>query len=241
MNCSCFCLKCLFVCLLCQRSNEIGVETISVEEQSVSRGSTPSKQVSAPAGPQPHTLELLHSAGQESHSGQCLHLLCFQNLPCSTHCSTTAPFYRTPQPLCPVLTFTQLCPSPPAGLNFEIIPFPWEIQMKPMAGWLAMSSNITLEKYKFRIQDTRYKYNRKYKERNTGNQTDWQTARPLWVVLMCPWESWVIPGNQTAHLYTAQHHARHVLRLSVYIRSTTFLYFQSAGQPLPACQGRDDT
>ena len=85
------CLKCLFVCLLSQRSNEIGVETISVEEQSVSRGSTPSKQVSAPAGPQPHTLELLHSAGQESHSGQRFHLLCFQNLPCSTYCSTTAP------------------------------------------------------------------------------------------------------------------------------------------------------
>ena len=153
------CLKCLFVCLLCQRSNEIGVETISVEEQSVSRGSTPSKQVSAPAGPQPHTLELLHSAGQESHAGQRFHLLCFQNLPCSTYCSTTAPStgHQSHSARCLHLPNSALLLDP-AGLNFEIVPFPWEIQMKPMAGWLAMSSNITLEKYKFRIQDTRYKY-----------------------------------------------------------------------------------
>ena len=63
----------LFVCFH-QRSNEIGVEAMMVLEQSVSRGSPASKQVSAPAET---SNALLHSASTH----ECPALLCSQSAP----------------------------------------------------------------------------------------------------------------------------------------------------------------
>ena len=67
----------LFVCFH-QRSNEIGVEAMMVLEQSVSRGSPASKQVSAPAET---SNALLHSASTH----ECPALLCSQSAPLCFH------------------------------------------------------------------------------------------------------------------------------------------------------------
>ena len=75
----------LFVCFH-QRSNEIGVEAMMVLEQSVSRGSPASKQVSAPAET---SNALLHSASTH----ECPALLCSQSAPLCFHslCLATLP------------------------------------------------------------------------------------------------------------------------------------------------------
>ena len=85
----------LFVCFH-QRSNEIGVEAMMVLEQSVSRGSPASKQVSAPAE---SSNALLHSASTH----ECPALLSI----CSTVLPLTLPGHSAPVRLCfyPSLTF----------------------------------------------------------------------------------------------------------------------------------------